>query len=107
MNVDDLREQKVFDVLKLFRRLPDGALFKGERGRYFFREEPDQDNLAGSVMLNRKYLTGLFRPKNATKYRKGLKFIGDYDDKYLSFVQSGKDEITILWRPKPTKKSKG
>ena len=88
--------KKVFDILKLEKINSDGnKYYNGTRGRYLFIFTKGSKRI-GEVILNRVFLTGLFRPKHSEKYKT---FLGDDKENFLIFQETKKEEITIYsWK---------
>jgi hypothetical protein len=94
-----MAKRQIWDRLKFQRQTEDGSEFyRGEKGIYLFMFNGSTDR-AGRVILNRKFLTGLFRPKYSAKVRR---YVGDLrgEKKFLLFDETGEGEITVYWTPK-------
>lgn len=92
------KKYKIFDVLRLEKINPDSnRYYNGSRGRYLFIFSTDKGRI-GDCILNRVFLTGLFKPKYPERYPL---WVGDVKDKFLAFRQGkNPDVITIYQTPK-------
>ena len=94
-----MAKRKIWDKLEFQRVTEDGArYYQGRNGTYLFIFNGETER-AGKVILNRRFLTGLFRPKFSSKVRR---HVGDLrgDKKFLLFDETGPGEITVYWTPK-------
>jgi len=92
--------KKVFDILKLEKINPDeNKYYLGTKGRYLFIFTKGSKRI-GQVILNRKYLTGLFKPQHSEKYKT---FLGDDKENFLIFQETEKEKITIYLMKKRKK----
>jgi hypothetical protein len=92
----------VFDRLKLERIAEDGGRFyDGAQGKYLFLfgNGNSRDKRIGKVILNKKYLSGLFRPKHSEKFKTYCADLRD-EDKFLVIQEQKKGELVIYWMPK-------
>jgi hypothetical protein len=87
--------RQIWDTLELTRETPEGTkYYKGSKGLYVFLfTENGNGGRAGRVILNRKYLTGLFR----SRYDKTGILLGDAaaENKFLIFEKEGPEKIVI------------
>ena len=95
-----MRKKIVWDKLKFQRTTPEGGqYFKGERGVYLLLFDPKDQvkNRIGKVILNREYLTGLFKSRLSSE-----EFLGDLRDKkkFLIFRQTGNGKLIIYSKDK-------
>ena len=92
-------KRSVYDQLIFKRSTEDGGQYYiGNKGTYLllFNLDGTESDRIGKAILNRKYLTALFKSKFKTE------FVGDVrnEKKFLIFKQTGHNKITIFWIPK-------
>jgi hypothetical protein len=93
-------QKELFDVLELKRVVQDGRFYNGRKGLYFIQFINGNDsNRVGKVILNRKFLTGLFRTKYSSKVRR---FIGDLRNakRFLIFDFVSSNRVRVYTKPK-------
>jgi hypothetical protein len=94
------KKRQIWDTLTPERETAEGGrYFKGSKGTYLFLVNGSAGGRIGKVMLNRKYLSGLFRSKYSSKTKR---LCGDCreENKFLIFDETPGRGIVITWTDK-------
>lgn len=87
------KQDKVFDTLTLLREVADGQVYEGSRGRYCFIMQSNGNGRLGFVQFNKRFMTGIFRPKFSEE---GVLYFGDYEGRILKFARHGDKDMVIF-----------